>query len=212
MPCLCCQLGCLTGLQTFVKTITVCQNKRGTDSYKLYLVHAITCCNPSGAYAGVLSYPYALVCLFPVTFSASFLHRAGHPGPVCFCSSQRIEHRAGMQGAGPQKALVRVRGHFLQTSCATGRIAMDEPNLQTVPKPYELDLPAQSCLQGTRCQTINIRSGPVALHTQGFSLVWGQCILYTLHAPQQFIEGPVHITPHAYRSAILICWSCDADK
>jgi DNA polymerase theta len=38
--------------------------------------------------------------------------------------------------------LVRIRGSFCQTATATGRLAMEDPNLQTVPKPRRFNVRA----------------------------------------------------------------------
>jgi hypothetical protein len=40
--------------------------------------------------------------------------------------------------------IVRIRGSFLQTNTATGRLSMDDPALQTMPRPvdFQLELPA----------------------------------------------------------------------
>jgi hypothetical protein len=37
---------------------------------------------------------------------------------------------------------VRIRGQFMQTNTATGRLAMEEPSLQTIPRPVEYELDA----------------------------------------------------------------------
>jgi DNA polymerase theta len=41
-------------------------------------------------------------------------------------------------------SIVRIRGSFLQTNTATGRLSMDDPALQTIPRPvdFQLELPA----------------------------------------------------------------------
>lgn len=45
--------------------------------------------------------------------------------------------RCGASGNGNHSGLVRVRGSFNQTRAITGRLSMDEPNLQTVPRSIE---------------------------------------------------------------------------
>lgn len=46
--------------------------------------------------------------------------------------------------------LVRIRGQFMQTNTSTGRLAMEEPSLQTIPRPVEYELAAtQASSQGT---------------------------------------------------------------
>lgn len=45
--------------------------------------------------------------------------------------------------SGKREGLVRLRGSFLQTNTATGRLSMDDPPLQTIPRPvdFQLELP-----------------------------------------------------------------------
>jgi DNA polymerase theta len=46
--------------------------------------------------------------------------------------------------------LVRIRGSFLQTNTATGRLSMDDPALQTIPRPvdFTLELPPAAAATG----------------------------------------------------------------
>lgn len=44
----------------------------------------------------------------------------------------------------PTDVQVRIRGQFMQTNTATGRLAMEEPSLQTIPRPVEYELDATS--------------------------------------------------------------------
>lgn len=53
--------------------------------------------------------------------------------------------------------LVRIRGQFMQTNTSTGRLAMEEPSLQTIPRPVEYELAATQSTQG------NSQGGPLAL-------------------------------------------------
>lgn len=67
--------------------------------------------------------------------------------------------------------LVRLRGSFCQTASATGRLAMEEPNLQTVPKPRTFSVAATQAHTPPpgqpperRDQEAKIRWGPCPLH------------------------------------------------
>lgn len=46
------------------------------------------------------------------------------------------------------RPLKRIRGSFQQTAASTGRLAMDDPNLQNIPKPKEFQIELSHVLQG----------------------------------------------------------------
>ena len=66
--------------------------------------------------------------------------------------------------------LVRLRGSFCQTASATGRLAMEEPNLQTVPKPRAFSVAA------TQSQTPPPEQ-PVPRRTHEANIRWGACLV-----------------------------------
>jgi hypothetical protein len=59
------------------------------------------------------------------------------------CSAVTRDSSAADSGSS-SSGIVRIRGSFLQTNTATGRLSMDDPALQTIPRPvdFQLELPA----------------------------------------------------------------------
>ncbi|DBA82952.1 TPA: hypothetical protein ACH3X1_006731 [Trebouxia sp. C0004] len=79
--------------------------------------------------------------------------------------------RVRRPSVGPQgpvaNQLTRISGSFLQTASATGRLAMDEPNLQCAPKAKDFlvpmtQMPGSSSKDAHRIHTCNIRAAFVA--------------------------------------------------
>lgn len=58
----------------------------------------------------------------------------GDGGSTAVAPGQQ-DGRGGGGGGGGRSSLLRLRGTYLQTAASSGRLAMDDPNLQTVPKP-----------------------------------------------------------------------------
>ena len=82
---------------------------------------------------------------------------AGGLSSLPFCRQASPVH--GYQ-AQEQEALVRIRGSVCQTCSATGRLAMEEPNLQTVPRARAFCVPATqlgSAAPAHRMHDANIR-------------------------------------------------------
>ncbi|EIE23289.1 hypothetical protein COCSUDRAFT_42188 [Coccomyxa subellipsoidea C-169] len=111
-------------------------------------------------------------------------------------------HRArraslGSPGVVRNGALVRIRGSFCQTSCATGRLAMEEPNLQNVPRPRAFSVEAtQSATQlpaadgraaSRRDHSANIRRehGGIEMHREAFVAPAGRVLLSADYAQME---------------------------
>lgn len=88
------------------------------------------------------------------------------------------EGHTGMQNGGSR--LCRIRGEFMQTNTATGRLSMEEPSLQTIPKPVQFEIQATITSQSnadahadntvkTLVETSNMRAAFVA--PEGFVLL-----------------------------------------
>ena len=67
--------------------------------------------------------------------------------------------------SGAQGELVRISATFLQTACATGRLATEAPNLQCMPRPrafqvYDTHTPASGGPRGLHEYHANLRCCP----------------------------------------------------
>jgi DNA polymerase theta len=63
--------------------------------------------------------------------------------------------------SGSSSGIVRIRGSFLQTNTATGRLSMDDPALQTIPRPvdFQLELPAAASLPNSSSELSPVAGG-----------------------------------------------------
>jgi len=70
--------------------------------------------------------------------------RTALPEHEAQCASQIMVSCSIQKSRGKVVAMSRIKGTFLQTSSASGRICMDGPNLQCVPNPKEIAIGANS--------------------------------------------------------------------
>jgi DNA polymerase theta len=73
---------------------------------------------------------------------SSLLAAGGGPGSALLAVAGRAaDSSSSSSGMGSAAArLVRIRGTFMQTNTSTGRLSMDDPSLQTIPRPVEYQL------------------------------------------------------------------------
>ncbi|KAF6260747.1 hypothetical protein COO60DRAFT_857116 [Scenedesmus sp. NREL 46B-D3] len=72
---------------------------------------------------------------------SSLLAAGGGPGSALLAVAGGGSGTDGSGGGGSAAArLVRMRGTFMQTNTSTGRLSMDDPSLQTIPRPVEYQL------------------------------------------------------------------------
>ncbi|CAL8465203.1 g4738 [Coccomyxa elongata] len=93
--------------------------------------------------------------------------------------------RASFGSPGVNGALVRIRGSFCQTSCATGRLAMEEPNLQNVPKPRAFNVEATQTQRTTEAAAIPARRDHDANIREAFVAPAGRVLLSADYAQME---------------------------
>lgn len=102
---------------------------------------------------------------------SAVLAAGGGPGSALLTVAAGADSRSSSASAASQQRLVRIRGTFLQTNTSTGRLAMDDPSLQTIPRPVEYQLalsPASQAAAAAAGDDVSAGS-PVAVMQQQLS-------------------------------------------
>lgn len=101
---------------------------------------------------------------------SAVLAAGGGPGSALLTVAAEADSRSSRASAVSQQRLVRIRGTFLQTNTSTGRLAMDDPSLQTIPRPVEYQLALSPASQAAAAAGDDVTAGsPVAVMQQQLS-------------------------------------------